>query len=132
MYTIRPFFQNETSQLLKARQYCAAALTETTVFALSLISILLWGDLSFLVQGQKITLGFLLGLVSGLILIFSIISWCSALFNYWGWVQKGRPKSEDDQNGLLSDWKSGERSPLRLSFFFLGCAALLFFALIFI
>lgn len=49
------------------------------------------------------------------ILLFGGIDLISAAWHFMLWDRKGRPDMEDDGDSLLSDWKSGEHSPVKVS-----------------
>ena len=54
-------------------------------------------------------------LVRNLVLIFGVIDLISAAYHSMLWNRNGRKCMDDDDNSLFSDWKSGERSPVKVS-----------------
>ena len=41
------------------------------------------------------------------------------------WNRNGRKCMDDDDNSLFSDWKSGERSPVKVSLALIACIVVL-------
>lgn len=58
-------------------------------------------------------------LVRNLVLIFGVIDLISAAYHFMLWNRNGR-KCMDDESSLFSDWKSGERSPVKVSLAFIA------------
>ena len=54
-------------------------------------------------------------LVRNIVLLFGAVDLVSAIYHLMLWNRNGRHSMDDDNNGLLSDWKSGERSPVKIS-----------------
>lgn len=54
-------------------------------------------------------------LVRNLVLIFGVIDLISAAYHFMLWNRNGRKCRDGDDNSLFSDWKSGERSPVKVS-----------------
>ena len=102
----------QTSEKLKAKQYGAAALICILLAALMTAARLLWGSAPL---GEGISLGLLLFYVRSVVLLFGAIDLVSAIYHFVRWNQNGRPPMDDDNDSLFSDWKSGERSPVKVS-----------------
>ena len=49
------------------------------------------------------------------VLLFGAIDLVSAIYHFMIWNRNGRCSMDDDNNSLFSDWKSGERSPVKVS-----------------
>lgn len=54
----------------------------------------------------------------------------SAIYHLMLWNRNGRHSMDDDNNGLLSDWKGGERSPIKVSLVLMAGIMVLAFVLI--
>lgn len=65
--------------------------------------------------GDLVSLGMVIFLVRNLVLIFGVIDLISAVYHSMLWNRNGRKCMDDDDNSLFSDWKSGERSPVKVS-----------------
>ena len=112
----RSFFKKqETSEKLKAKQYGAAALICILVAVIMTIIRLIWGSIMLGSGGDKISLGMVTFLVRNIVLLFGAIDLVSAIYHFILWNRNGRHSMDDDNNGLFSDWKSGERSPVKIS-----------------
>lgn len=105
----------ETSEKLKAKQYGAAGL----LFILAVIVItvirLAWGNIVFGSGGDKISLGLVIFYVRNVLLSFGAIDIISAIYHFVIGHRNGRQPMEDDNDSPFSDWKSGERSPVKIS-----------------
>lgn len=119
-----------TSEILKAKQYAAAALLQTLVLAIIIFVNWQWGDVALTIKGDKVTVGLLLYYARNIVLILVAWDLIPAIYHFFLWNKKGRPHSDDDNNSLFSDWKSGERSPLKFALAFLGLTALIMIALV--
>ena len=110
------FLQKQnTSEKLKAKQYGAAALICILVAVIMTIIRLIWGSVMLGSGGDQIPLGMVVFLVRNIVLLFGAIDLVSAIYHFILWNQNGRHSMDDDNNGLLSDWKGGERSPVKIS-----------------
>ena len=70
--------------------------------------------------GDRVSLGMVIFLVRNLVLIFGVIDLISAAYHSMLWNRNGRKCMDDDDNSLFSDWKSGERSPVKVSLAFIA------------
>ena len=107
--------KQNTSEKLKAKQYGAAALICILVAVIMTIIRLIWGNVMLGSGGDKIPLGMVIFLVRNIVLLFGAIDLVSAIYHFILWNRNGRHSMEDDNNGLFSDWQSGERSPVKVS-----------------
>ena len=107
--------KQNTSEKLKAKQYGAAALICILVAVIMTVIRLIWGSIMLGSGGDKISLGMVTFLVRNIVLLFGAIDLVSAIYHFMLWNRNGRHSMEDDNNGLFSDWKSGERSPVKVS-----------------
>ena len=107
--------KQNTSEKLKAKQYGAAALICILVAVIMTIIRLIWGNVMLGSGGDKIPLGMVIFLVRNIVLLFGAIDLVSAIYHFILWNRNGRHSMDDDNNGLFSDWKSGERSPVKIS-----------------
>ncbi len=107
--------RQDTSEKRKAKQYGAAALLCALAAAIMTIIKWIWGGVTLGSGGDEVPLGFIIFCVRNVILIFGGIDLISAVYHLILWERKGRPDMEDDNDSLLSDWKSGERSPVKVS-----------------
>ena len=105
----------ETSEKLKAKQYGAAGLTCILVAVIMTVIRLVWGGVLLGSGGDNIPLGMVIFYVRNLVLLFGAIDLFSAGYHFILWNRNGRPCMDDDNNSLFSDWKSGERSPIKVS-----------------
>lgn len=64
---------------------------------------------------DSISLGFLLFYIRNVVLLFGAIDLVPAIYHFVLWNRSGRPPMDDDNISLFSDWKSGERSPVKVS-----------------
>lgn len=107
--------KQNTSEKLKAKQYGAAALICILVSVIITIIRLIWGNVMLGSGGGKIPLGMVIFLVRNIVLLFGMVDLVSAIYHLMLWNRNGRHSMDDDNNGLLSDWKSRERSPVKIS-----------------
>ena len=112
--------KEETSEKLKAKQYGAAALTCILVAIIMTAIRLMWGSVMLGSGRDKISLGMVIFYVRNLVLIFGAIDLVSAIYHFRLWSRNGHPSMDDDNNNLFSDWKSGERSPIKVSLVLMG------------
>ena len=122
--------KQNTSEKLKAKQYGAAALICILVAVIMTIIRLIWGNVMLGSGGDKIPLGMVIFLVRNIVLFFGAVDFVSAIYHLMLWNQNGRHSMDDDNNGLLSDWKSGERSPVKVSLVLMAGIMVLAFVLI--
>ena len=112
----RSFFKKqETSEKLKAKQYGAAALICILVAVIMTVIRLIWGSVMLGSGGDQIPLGMVIFLARNIVLLFGAIDLVSAIYHFILWNRNGRHSMDDDNNGLFSDWISGERSPVKIS-----------------
>ena len=52
--------------------------------------------------------------------VFGAIDLISAAYHFMLWNRNGRKCMDDDDSSLFSDWKSGERSPVKVSLAFIA------------
>lgn len=122
--------KQNTSEKLKAKQYGAAALICILVAVIITIIRLIWGNVMLGSGGGKIPLGIVIFLVRNIVLLFGAVDLVSAIYHLMLWNRNGRHSMDDDNNGLLSDWKSGERSPVKVSLVLMAGIMVLVFVLI--
>lgn len=75
--------------------------------------------------GDRVSLGMVIFLVRNLVLIFGVIDLISAAYHSMLWNRNGRKCMDDDDNSLFSGWKSGERSPVKVSLALIACIVVL-------
>ena len=102
--------KQNTSEKLKAKQYGAAAL-----ICILVAVIMTWGNVMLGSGGDKMPFGMVIFLVRNIVLLFGAVDLVSAIYHIMLWNRNGRHSMDDDNNGLLSDWKGGERSPVKIS-----------------
>ena len=107
--------KQETSEKLKAKQYGAAALTCILAAAIMTVIRLIWGSVMLGGEADGISLGMAIFYVRNPVLLFGAIALVSAIYHFMIWNRNGRCSMDDDNNSLFSDWKSGERSPVKVS-----------------
>lgn len=107
--------KQETSEKLKAKQYGAAALTCILAAAIMTVIRLIWGSVMLGGEADGISLGMAIFYVRNPVLLFGAIDLVSAIYYFMIWNRNGRCSMDDDNNSLFSDWKSGERSPVKVS-----------------
>lgn len=112
--------KQETSEKLKAKQYGAAALTCILVAAIMTVIRQIWGSVMLGSGADGIPLGMALFYVRNPVLLFGAIDLVSAIYHFVIWNRNGRCSMDDDNNSLFSDWKSGERSPVKVSLVLMG------------
>ena len=122
--------KQNTSEKLKAKQYGAAALICILVAVIMTIIRLIWGSVMLGSGGDQIPLGMVIFLVRNIVLLFGAIDLVSAIYHFILWNRNGRHSMDDDNNGLFSDWQSGERSPVKVSLVLM--AGIMVLALVFI
>ena len=122
--------KQNTSEKLKAKQYGAAALICILVAVIMTIIRLIWGSVMLGGGGDQIPLGMVIFLARNIVLLFGAIDLVSAIYHFILWNQNGRHSMDDDNNGLFSDWQSGERSPVKVSLVLM--AGIMVLALVFI
>ena len=107
--------KQNTSEKLKAKQYGAAALICILVAVIMTIIRLIWGSVMLGSVGDQIPLGMVIFLARNIVLLFGAIDLVSAIYHFILWNRSVRHSMDDDNNGLFSDWQSGERSPVKVS-----------------
>jgi len=112
--------KQNTSEKLKARQYKAAGLICLLVAVVMTVIRFIWGGVMLGRGGDCVSLGMVIFLVRSLVLIFGVIDLISAAYHSMLWNRNGRKCMDDDDNSLFSDWKSGERSPVKVSLAFIA------------
>ena len=105
----------EISEKLKARQYGAAGFICLFIAVIMTVIRLIWGDIMLGSGGDPVSLSMVIFLVCNLVLIFGAIDLISAAYHFMLWNRNGRKCMDDDESSLFSDWKSGERSPVKVS-----------------
>lgn len=105
----------QTSEKLKAKQYGAAALISILAAVVMTVARLIWGGVMLGNGRDSISLGFLLFYIRNVVLLFGAIDLVPAIYHFVLWNRSGRPPMDDDNISLFSDWKSGERSPVKVS-----------------
>ena len=115
----------ETSEKLKAKSNGAAALLYFLVAAIMTVIRFIWGGVMLGRGGDRVSLGMVIFLVRNLVLIFGVIDLISAAYHSTLWNRNGRKCMDDDDNSLFSDWKSGERSPVKVSLALIACIVVL-------
>ena len=115
----------ETSEKLKARQYKAAGLICLLVAVVMTVIRFIWGGVMLGRGEDRVSLGMVIFLVRSLVLIFGVIDLISAAYHSMLWNRNGRKCMDDDDNSLFSDWKSGERSPVKVSLALIACIVVL-------
>ena len=65
--------------------------------------------------GDPVSLSMVIFLVRNLVMIFGAIDLISAAYHFMLWNRNGRKCMDDDDSSRFSDWKSGERSPVKVS-----------------
>jgi len=121
----RIFPKPETSEKLKAKQYRSAGLLCLLVAVIMTVIRFIWGGIMLGHGGNQVPLGMVIFLVRNLVLIFGAIDLISAAYHFMLWNRNGRKCLDDDDNSLLSDWKSEERSPVKVSLALMACIVVL-------
>ncbi len=112
--------KEETSEKLKAKQYGVAALICILVAVIMTVIRLVWGGVVLGSGRDKLSLGMVIFYVRNPVLLFGAIDLVTAIYHFRLWSRSGRPSMDDDNNSLFSDWKSGERSPVKVSLILIG------------
>lgn len=107
--------KQNASEKLKAKQYGAASLICILVAVIMTVIRLIWGSVMLGNGADKISLGMVMFYVRYPVLLFGVIDLVSAIYHFMLWNRNGRCCMDDDNNSLFSDWKSGERSPVKVS-----------------
>ena len=110
----------EISEKLKAKQYGAAGFICLFIAVIMTVIRLIWGDIMLGSGGDPVSLSMVIFLVRNLVLIFGAIDLISAAYHFMLWNRNGRKCMDDDDSSLFSDWKSGERSPVKVSLAFIA------------
>lgn len=110
----------EISEKLKARQYGAAGFICLFIAVIMTVIRFIWGDIMLGSGGDPVSLSMVIFLVRNLVLIFGAIDLISAAYHFMLWNRNGRKCMDDDESSLFSDWKSGERSPVKVSLAFIA------------
>ena len=110
----------EISEKLKARQYGAAGFICLFIAVIMTVIRFIWGDIMLGSGGNPVSLSMVIFLVRNLVLIFGAIDLISAAYHFMLWNRNGRKCMDDDESSLFSDWKSGERSPVKVSLAFIA------------
>lgn len=105
----------EISEKLKARQYGAAGFICLFIAVIMTVIRFIWEDIMLGSGGDPVSLSMVIFLVRNLVLIFGAIDLISAAYHFMLWNRNGRKCMDDDESSLFSDWKSGERSPVKVS-----------------
>ncbi len=106
---------NVTSEKLKAKQYGAVAIMFALIAIIMTAIDIIWGDCLLGSERDKIPLSIVIFYVRNVVLLFGVIDLVYAIYHFVLWNRNGRLLMDDDNNSLFSDWKSGERSPLKIS-----------------
>ena len=117
--------KQNTSEKLKARQYGAAGFICLFIAVVMTVIRFIWGGVMLGRGGDRVSLGMVIFLVRNLVLIFGVIDLISAAYHSMLWNRNGRKCMDDDDNSLFSDWKSGERSPVKVSLALIACIVVL-------
>lgn len=117
--------KQNTSEKLKARQYGAVGFICLFIAVVMTVIRFIWGGVMLGRGGDRVSLGMVIFLVRNLVLIFGVIDLISAAYHSMLWNRNGRKCMDDDDNSLFSDWKSGERSPVKVSLALIACIVVL-------
>ena len=117
--------KQNTSEKLKARQYGAAGFICLFIAVVMTVIRFIWGGVMLGRGEDRVSLGMVIFLVRSLVLIFGVIDLISAAYHSMLWNRNGRKCMDDDDNSLFSDWKSGERSPVKVSLALIACIVVL-------
>ena len=115
----------EISEKLKARQYGAAGFICLFIAVIMTVIRFIWEDIMLGSGGDPVSLSMVIFLVRNLVLIFGAIDLISAAYHFMLWNRNGRKCMDDDESSLFSDWKSGERSPVKVSLALIACIVVL-------
>ena len=102
--------KQNTSEKLKARQYGAAGFICLFIAVIMTVIRFIWEDIMLGSGGDPVSLSMVIFLVRNLVLIFGAIDLISVAYHFM----------DGDDNSLFSDWKSGERSPVKVSLAFIA------------
>lgn len=105
----------ETSEKLKAKQYGAAGLLCILAVIIMTVIRLVWGNIMVGSGRDRISLGLVIFYVRNVLLLFGVVDIISVIYHFVIWNRNGRQPMVDDNDSLFSDWKSGERSPVKAS-----------------
>lgn len=105
----------ETSEKLKAKQYGAAGLLCILAVIIMTVIRLVWGNIMVGSGRDRISLGLVIFYVRNVLLLFGVVDIISVIYHFVIWNRNGRQPMGDDNDSLFSDWKSGERSPVKAS-----------------
>ena len=117
--------KQNTSEKLKARQYGAAGFICLFIAVVMTVIRFIWGGVMLGRGGDRVSLGMVICRGRNLVLIFGVIDLISAAYHSMLWNRNGRKCMDDDDNSLFSDWKSGERSPVKVSLALIACIVVL-------
>ena len=117
--------KQNTSEKLKARQYGAAGFICLFIAVVMTVIRFIWGGVMLGRGEDRVSLGMVIFLVRSLVLIFGVIDLISAAYHSMLWNRNGRKCMDDDDNSLFSGWKSGERSPVKVSLALIACIVVL-------
>ena len=112
--------KQNTSEKLKARQYGAAGFICLFIAVIMTVIRFIWEDIMLGSGGDPVSLSMVIFLVRNLVLIFGGMDLISAAYHFMLWNRNGRKCMDDDESSLFSDWKSGERSPVKVSLAFIA------------
>lgn len=107
--------KQNTSEKLKAKQYGAASLICILAAVIMTVIRLMLGNVMLGNGADKLSLGMIIFYMRYPVLLFGAIDLISAIYHFMLWNRNGRCCMDDDNNSLFSDWKSGERSPVKVS-----------------
>lgn len=110
----------EISEKLKARRYGAAGFICLFIAIIMTVIRFIWGDIMLGSGRDSVSLSMVIFLVRNLVLVFGAIDLISAAYHFMLWNRNGRKCMDDDESSLFSDWKSGERSPVKVSLAFIA------------
>ena len=110
----------EISETLNAKQYGAAGFICLFIAVIMTVIRLIWGDIMLGSGGNPVSLSMVIFLVRNLVLIFGAIDLISAAYHFMLCNRNGLKCMDDDESSLFSDWKSGERSPVKVSLAFIA------------
>lgn len=110
----------ETSEKLKARQYGAAGFICLFIAVIMTVIRFIWENIMLGSGGDPVSLSMVIFLVRDFVMIFGAIDLISAAYHFMLWNRNGRKCMDDDESSLFSDWKSGERSPVKVSLAFIA------------
>lgn len=115
----------KTSGKLKAKQYGAAACICFLIAGILFAVRFFWGRMLLGLGNEQVSLEMLIPMACNLVLIFGAVDLAAAMYHFVLWKKNGREPMDDDNAGIFSDWKSGERSPVKVTLALLACMAVL-------